>query len=161
LAQLRVGLAVRSEAYRTAQAAYTAAYSNEAAAQVVSGSIHLDLARRDIARKVSLGRTGDVSVADVDKATHDARVAEADVTSQLSHLAYLRVREAAVGQGLFLDAGANDVSYSTQLSTKSTSAWPTPTAPSPPTKPRQLGGNPGRRPRHHRGCPHRDAAVRK
>jgi multidrug resistance efflux pump len=114
LTTLRATLVVRSDEYRAAQTAYAAASSNEAEAQLVGGALRLDLARRAMARKVALGHFGDAPVADVDTATIEARTAEADVTSRAAHLAYLRARQAAVAQGLYLDAGGNDVSYSTQ-----------------------------------------------
>lgn len=114
LIELRTTLAARSERYRTAQIAYTLASSNEAAANLLGGAFRLELARRDMGRKVSLGRSGDVPVAAIDRAALDAHTAETDVTSQTAHLAYQRAREAAAAQGIFLDAGASDVSYSTQ-----------------------------------------------
>lgn len=114
LIELRAALAARSEEYRTAQVAYTLASSDEAAASLSGAALRLELARRDMVRKVSLGRSGDVSVAAVDHATLDAHTAETDVTSQTARLAYLRTRQAAAAQGIFLDSGANDVSYSTQ-----------------------------------------------
>ena len=114
LIALRTVLATRSEEYRTAQIAYTLASSGEAAANLSGGTFRLEMARRDMGRKVSLGHSGDVSVASVDRATLDAHTAETDVASQAAHLAYLRTREAAAAHGIFLDTGSNDVSYSTQ-----------------------------------------------
>jgi multidrug resistance efflux pump len=114
LTTLRATLVARSDAYRAAQAAYTTAFSNEAQAQLTGGALRLELARRGMARKLNLGHAGDAPVADVDTATTEARTAEADVTSRAAHLTYLRARQAAVGQGLYLDAGGNDVTYSTQ-----------------------------------------------
>jgi hypothetical protein len=67
-----------------------------------------------MARKVSLGHSGDAPAADVDRATFDARTAEADVAAQAARLAYLRTRESAAARGIYLDAGANDVPYSMQ-----------------------------------------------
>jgi multidrug resistance efflux pump len=111
---LRTALAARSEAFRASQIAYTEAASAEATAQLARSSLLLELVRRDTARKVILGRSGVVSTAGVDQATSDARVAEAEVTSQTAHLTSLRAKEAAAALGIFLDTGANDVSYSAQ-----------------------------------------------
>lgn len=114
LIELRRTLAARSEEHRIAQVAYTLASSNEAAANLSGGAFRLELARRDMGRKVSLVRFGDVSAATADRATLDARTAETDVASQAARLAYLRARETAAAHGIFLDTGANDVSYSAQ-----------------------------------------------
>lgn len=114
LLKLRTMLAGRSEQYREAQTAYTLASSNEAAANLKGSAFRLETARRDMGRKVTLGRSGDASVAVVDRATLDAQIAEADVASQAARLAYLRARENAAAHGIFLDSGANDVSYSAQ-----------------------------------------------
>ena len=114
LTALRATLVARADVYNNAQTAYAGAVSNEAAAQLAAGSFHLELARRGMARKVSLGHFGDAPAADVDRATFDAKAAEADVAAQAAHLAYLRTRESAVARGVYLDAGANDVPYSLQ-----------------------------------------------
>jgi multidrug resistance efflux pump len=114
LTALRATLIARADVYNKAQTAYAGAVSNEAAAQLAAGSFHLELAHRGMARKVSLGHSGDAPAAEVDRATFDARAAEADVAAQAAHLAYLRTRESAVAHSIYLDAGANDVPYSLQ-----------------------------------------------
>ena len=111
---LRATLAMRSEQYRTAQTAYTLASSEEAAANMLGSTFRLELARREMERKISLGHSRDASKAVVDRATLDAHTAEADVSSQAARLAYQRAREVAAARGIFLDSGASDVSYSTQ-----------------------------------------------
>ena len=79
---------------------------------MAGGALRLELARRAMQRKVSLGHSGDAPLADVDRATAEEQTAEADVSAGAARLAYLRARQAAVAQGLYLDAGGNDVSYS-------------------------------------------------
>jgi hypothetical protein len=114
LADLRSALAARSEEHRLATVAYAAATTEEAMAQLRGRLLRLDLARRDMARKITLGRLGDAAMADVDRVTQDAGVAETEVVSQAAHHAYLRTRESAAAHGVFLDSGSNDVSYSAQ-----------------------------------------------
>ena len=114
LATLRAALVARSEDYRAAQTAYAAAFSDEALGQLAGGALRLELARRAMQRKVSLCHSGDAPLADVDRATAEEQTAEADVSAGAARLAYLRARQAAVAQGLYLDAGGNDVSYSAQ-----------------------------------------------
>lgn len=114
LQAIRGKLALQAQHYRAAQMAYTAASATESKAQVLSSEARVDLARRTMARKLTLGRTGDAPLASVEQATLEARAAEADLSAQSAHVAALSTREAAAAQGVFLDAGSNDVSYSAQ-----------------------------------------------
>jgi len=114
LLALREKLWARAEQYRAAQTADTTAATHEGAAQLVGSAARLDLTRRNMDRKVTLGRLGDAAVATVDQAVVDEQAALADLAYQQAHLVSLQAREAAASQGLFLDNGSNDVSYSAQ-----------------------------------------------
>lgn len=114
LVEIRAMLYARSEQYRSAQMSYTMASSEEAAADLQATALRLEVAEHDMGRKVSLGRSGDASPSAVEHATLDSRTARAGVASKSARLAYLQARGAAAAHGIFLDAGANDVSYSSQ-----------------------------------------------
>ncbi len=114
LTNLRLSLLKRASDHDATEVEYLSRQADEAASTLAARAVRRDQARRDFARKSSLGRDGWAAMADVDKLRADLDVADLEARAQDARLSMLRTQSAASLRGMFLESGSNDVAYSTQ-----------------------------------------------
>ena len=104
----------RALSHNRSQAAYLSLQATEAERQVHLQEAAQDYARGDLRRKAALGRTGDTSTAEADKARSIAQQAEMTVEAVAARHAYLLLQAEMAAQGILLENGSADVPYSSQ-----------------------------------------------
>jgi len=114
LSRLQTALAARSVEYNRSEAEYLTLQAAEAERQARAREASRDYDRLELERTATLGRSGDASVAAVDKARATVDESDRDTEAAIARLAYLRVQAAAARGGVILENGSNDVPYSSQ-----------------------------------------------
>ncbi len=104
----------RAKQYDRAAVQFTSLQVVEAEHQSEAKGFTRDYFRRDYDRKNALGKNGNASVADVEKAWSIAEQYSADTLADILRIAYLRIEAQAARDGVLLNGGSNDVSYSQQ-----------------------------------------------
>lgn len=88
--------------------------ADEAERQLRAKETERGYALQEFGRKSALGRSGSTAIAEVDKARTAADQAAHGVDAEKLRYAYLRLQAEAARQGMLLESGSADVSYSSQ-----------------------------------------------
>jgi multidrug resistance efflux pump len=116
LLSLQKTLLSRSSNYNQLFADYLDKETDEAAHDVSSMTAQRDIALKDAIRNQSLSTDGYVSTSDEDHFNSQVGVTEGELAAAVARFTYLKARADAARQGVSLDSGSNDVSYSEQRS---------------------------------------------
>jgi multidrug resistance efflux pump len=107
-------LTQRAEDYRRAMVSQLSGRVEAANTALAARRSESEQAKRDYTRKAALVRSGTTSVADLDKAHFASDSLEYQAQSLAAQLATVQAQLDAANRGVMIDAGGNDVAYSTQ-----------------------------------------------
>jgi multidrug resistance efflux pump len=114
LSERLAALVARAAERNRLQADFLILQADEAKSQLSAQEAVRTYSHQDLGRKALLGRKGVAALAEVDKATSLADQADETSNAERLRYAYLMLRAHAAQQGMLLESGSADVSYSSQ-----------------------------------------------